>query len=78
MLESSDQGRLSVFSSMVTDRLILSSKHTAVVVLSLSLLSLSLSGWLEILILLGGNMLMFHVDVNIKRLGVRFKNDSLQ
>ncbi len=26
----------------------------------------------------GGNMLMFHVDVNMKRLGIRFKNDSFQ
>ncbi len=25
-----------------------------------------------------GNMLMFHVDVNMKRLGIRFKNDSFQ
>ncbi len=24
------------------------------------------------------NMLMFHVDVNMKRLGIRFKNDSFQ
>ncbi len=24
----------------------------------------------------GGNMLMFHVDVCMKRLGIRFKNDS--
>ncbi len=23
-----------------------------------------------------GNMLMFHVDVNMKRLGIRFKDDS--
>ncbi len=26
----------------------------------------------------GGNMLMFHVDVNMERLGIRFKNDSFQ
>ncbi len=26
----------------------------------------------------GGNMLMFHVNVNMKRLGIRFKNDSFQ
>ncbi len=26
----------------------------------------------------GGNMLMFHVDVNMKRPGIRFKNDSFQ
>ncbi len=25
-----------------------------------------------------GNMLMFHIDVNMKRLGIRFKNDSFQ
>ncbi len=25
-----------------------------------------------------GNMLMFHVDINMKRLGIRFKNDSFQ
>ncbi len=25
-----------------------------------------------------GNMLMFHVDLNMKRLGIRFKNDSFQ
>ncbi len=25
-----------------------------------------------------GNMLIFHVDVNMKRLGIRFKNDSFQ
>ncbi len=25
-----------------------------------------------------GNMLMFHVDVNMKRLGIRIKNDSFQ
>ncbi len=26
----------------------------------------------------GGNMLMFHVDVNMKWLGIHFKNDSFQ
>ncbi len=26
----------------------------------------------------GGNMLMFHFDVNMKRLGIRFKNDLFQ
>ncbi len=26
----------------------------------------------------GGNMLMFHVDFNMKRLGISFKNDSFQ
>ncbi len=25
-----------------------------------------------------GNMLMFHVDINMKQLGTRFKNDSFQ
>ncbi len=25
-----------------------------------------------------GNMLMFHVDVNMNQLGIRFKNDSFQ
>ncbi len=27
---------------------------------------------------LGGQYLMFHVDVNMKRLEIRFKNDSFQ
>ncbi len=26
----------------------------------------------------GGNVLMFHVDFNMKRLGICFKNDSFQ
>ncbi len=25
-----------------------------------------------------GNMLLFHVDVNMKQLGIRIKNDSFQ